>query len=136
MRSNMARILVLALAALLYQFCGGTACGQWSFLHSMPDNYLRLKEGGFNPYRGPKPLVVLLQTDPSALVKGAETPAVVFYDNHELIFAKRVAKAAIYYHKRLSELEAKDFLRHISLVYEVEKLKRSYDLYDLPGDDR
>jgi hypothetical protein len=128
MRSTTAKILVLVLASFLGQFCPGTADGQWLFLRSMPDNYLRLKDGGFNPYKGPKPLVVFLQTDPWELVIGTETPVVVFYDDHDLIFVKRTPKAASYHHKRLSEAEAKDFLKHVSPVYEVKELKRSYDL--------
>ena len=118
-------LLVLVLAASLCQFCG-TVYGDWLFLRSMPDNYLRLKDGGFNPYKGTKPLVVFLQTDPWELVMGTETPVLVLYDNHEVIFVKRDPKGASYHHKRLSDAEAKDFLKHVSPVYDVKGLKRSY----------
>lgn len=36
---------------------------------------------GVDPYQGPKPVAVLVQTDPWAMVIGSDTPLVAIYDD-------------------------------------------------------
>ncbi len=42
----------------------------------------------FNPYEGPEPVAVLIETNPWAPVAGADTPRVVVYENGQLIYRK------------------------------------------------
>lgn len=40
----------------------------------------------FNPFAGPKPVAVLLETDPWAMVIGSDTPRVALYDDGTLLY--------------------------------------------------
>ncbi len=44
----------------------------------------------FDPFQGPKPLAIFIQSDPWAMVIGSDTPRVAIYENGETIFAKKV----------------------------------------------
>lgn len=49
---------------------------------------------GFDPFAGPKPLAVLIQSDPWAMVIGSDTPRVAIYENGRVIFVQRSGRTA------------------------------------------
>ena len=82
----------------------------------------------FEPFAGPKPLVVLIQSDPWAMVIGADTPRVVVYDDGTLIFLKQSGDSASYHQKNLSATELSDLRKRLVPTLELKDLKRSYNL--------
>src|SRR5215468_8247527 len=66
---------------------------------------LNLFAAEFSPFDGPKPMAVLIQTDPWAMVMGADTPRVAVYEDHSVIFLKKSGRIASYHRKDLSETE-------------------------------
>src|SRR5580765_5801634 len=59
----------------------------------------------FDPYSGPKPLLVMIQTEPWATVIGADTPRVAVYEDGTLLFQRSSEKYGNYYRKALSPSE-------------------------------
>lgn len=45
----------------------------------------------FDPFEGPKPLAIFIQSDPWAMVIGSDTPRVAIYENGVDSVAKRLA---------------------------------------------
>jgi hypothetical protein len=81
-----------------------------------------------NPLAGPKPITVLIQTDPWAMVIGADTPRVAVYEDGEVIFLKESGAKPKYHHKKLSETELSDFKKRLAPAVGLKDLKRSYNL--------
>jgi hypothetical protein len=82
----------------------------------------------FNPFDGPKPIAVLIQTDPWASVIGAETPRVAVYEDGMVIFRKQSEKGVSYHRKDLSASELSDFKLRLTNITNVKELKRFYSL--------
>src|SRR5918997_6945743 len=55
----------------------------------------------FDPFAGPKPPVVFIQTEPRAMVIGADTPRVAIYEDGEAIFTKAEKNRLVYHHAKL-----------------------------------
>src|SRR5436190_23751424 len=53
---------------------------------------LELAAASFDPFQGVKPLAVFIQSDPWAMVMGADTPRVALYEDATVIFAKKTTQ--------------------------------------------
>lgn len=58
-----------------------------------------LRSADFNPFERSKPIAVLIQTDPWAMVIGADTPRIAVYEDGEMIFLKKSSNKASYHHR-------------------------------------
>jgi hypothetical protein len=87
-----------------------------------------LRAADFNPFEGPKPIAVFIQTDPWAMVIGADTPRVAVYEDGEVIFLKDSSNTESYHHKKLSETELSDFKKQLAPVAGLKDVKRFYNL--------
>ncbi len=82
-----------------------------------------------SPHDGPKPIAVLIQTDPWLMVIGSDTPRVAMYDDGQLIYVKKDQdKRQAFFHRSLSVDELVAIKKKISSFSEYAKMKRSYDL--------
>ncbi|BDU77455.1 hypothetical protein METESE_24130 [Mesoterricola sediminis] len=78
----------------------------WILLSSLP-----LAAGSFNPFEGPKPLIVMLVSDPWIWVVGSDTPKFVLYEDGQVIqLVKESERKATYYWKQMSQQELSQFL--------------------------
>ena len=89
---------------------------------------LNLLAAEFSPFDGPKPIAVLIQTDPWAMVMGADTPRVALYEDGMVIFLKESGKSWNYRRKDLSATELADFKKRLTPTAQMKGLKRSYNL--------
>ncbi len=83
---------------------------------------------GFNPYDGPMPLAVYVETNPWAMVLGADTPRVVVYENGSVIFLKESGDRVDYFHKVLSTAEFAEFKRRLEPAIHLKDLKPFYNM--------
>ncbi|MBS0265224.1 MAG: hypothetical protein JSS02_25045, partial [Planctomycetes bacterium] len=82
----------------------------------------------FDPYAGPTPIAVLIQTNPWASVLDADTPLVVVYENGEVIFVKRVDGKYGYQHTTLTEDGLKQFRKDLEPVVSLGDLRPWYSM--------
>jgi hypothetical protein len=82
----------------------------------------------FDPFTGPKPIAVFIQTNPWARVINADTPRVAIYENGDLIFVRTVNDRPIYYHVLLKKSVLDKVRQRIKPVLELKDLKPRYDL--------
>ncbi len=83
----------------------------------------------FGPFKGPAPILVVLQTQPWGMVVEGETPAYVLYQNGLFVFQDHSAKDILRY--RASQLPANDMESLLNLFREtvpVGGFKARYDL--------
>ena len=78
----------------------------------------------FRPFDGPKPIVVLIESNPWAMVIGTDTPQFVLYDTREALFFGR---GGCYRHQ-LSEREFQDVMTRVTAVTRGGPIKRFIDL--------
>ncbi len=78
----------------------------------------------FRPFDGPKPLAVLIGTDPWAMVIGSDTPHCVIYDDHVALFARR---DGVYRHQ-LTDQEFGELMKYITPVTDLKSVKGYFDL--------
>ncbi len=82
-----------------------------------------------DPFKGPKPIAVLVQTDPWLMVIGSDIPRVVLYDDGQVIFLKEDKnKRQVFFQKRLSADELASMKKKISSFGDYSKLKRHYEI--------
>ena len=84
--------------------------------------------GGFVPPDGPKPILTFTQTEPWALVIGADIPRVAVYENREVIFAKRVGKKLVYHHATLDNTAFDRLQELMKPILNFDQLDTSYDV--------
>jgi hypothetical protein len=82
----------------------------------------------FAPFSGPKPIVVLIQSDPWGMVIGSDTPRVAIYENGDVIFAKDVNGRSGYRHVTLDKRELDEVREHMKPVLALKHLKPHYDI--------
>jgi len=89
--------------------------------------YMNAHALDISPFNGPKPIAVLIRTDPWLMVAGSDTPMVALYDDGQLIYLRKDRdKRHIYFHKSLSTEELAAIKKRISSFGEISKVKRSY----------
>src|SRR3989339_1632257 len=58
----------------------------------------------FNPFEGPKPIAVLLKTNPWLMVVGSDIPKIVIYEDGQVIYLKQKKGNDSYYlYKKISQ---------------------------------
>jgi len=82
----------------------------------------------FHPFNGPKPIAVLIQSDPWSMVMGADNPRFVVYEDGTAIFVKASKDGAKYFTKKFSEVELSEFEKHLSPVLDLKTPKHFYNL--------
>src|SRR5206468_11770666 len=83
----------------------------------------RLFSAEFDPFAGTKPIAVLIQSDPWAMVMGADTPRVAVYEDGTVIFVKKSRKSASYHQKDLSATELSDFKKRLTPTADLKDLR-------------
>ena len=84
---------------------------------------------GFNPFKGPKPIAVLVQTNPWLMVVGSDTPMVTIYEDGQVVYLKRRSgKKPELYHKRLAPGELKKVKQKLQSFGDYANIKRRYNL--------
>ena len=82
-----------------------------------------------DPFKGPKPIAVIIQTDPWLMVIGSDTPMVTIYDNGQVVYLKREKdKPSVLVAKQLSTSELATIRKELASFGDYSKLKRHYDL--------
>jgi len=82
----------------------------------------------FDPFAGTKPIAVLIQSDPWAMVMGADTPHVAVYEDGTVIFLKKSVKSASYHQQDLSAIGLADLKKRLTPTVDLKDLKRFYSL--------
>jgi hypothetical protein len=83
----------------------------------------------FDPFAGPKPVAVLIQTDPWSMVIGSDTPRIVIYEDGQVIYLKRDEDGTSkYVHKDLDSAELERVKANLSSFGDYTQLKQYYDL--------
>jgi len=83
---------------------------------------------GFDPFQGPKPLAVFIQSNPWAMVIGADTPRVAIYENGDVIFVKDTNGSLAYHYIALDEHQLEIVRARLKPVLALKALKLWYDL--------
>jgi len=82
-----------------------------------------------DPFKGPKPIAVLIQTDPWLMVIGSDTPMVTIYENGQIVYLKREKeKPPVLLSKQLTTNELAGVREKLTSFGDYSKLKRYYDL--------
>lgn len=82
-----------------------------------------------DPFKGPKPIAVLIQTNPWLMVIGSDTPMVTIYDDGQVVYLKREKdKRPVLLHKQLSPDALEEIKKKLLTFGDYSKLKRYYDL--------
>jgi hypothetical protein len=82
-----------------------------------------------NPFSGPKPIAVLIQTDPWLMAIGSDTPMVVIYDDGLIVYLKKEKEnRSILLSKQLSTNELSTIRKKLSSLGDYSELNRYYDL--------
>ena len=83
----------------------------------------------FNPFEGPRPIAVLIQTDPWLMVIGSDTPLIALYEDGQVIYFNRKENTTVrYLHKQLNADEIERVKRELSSFGDYEDTKPHYDL--------
>lgn len=83
----------------------------------------------FRPFEGPKPIAVLIQTDPWAMVMGADTPIFALYENGDLIYLKESSgDGPKYFKKTLTANELKAARAKLLSFGDFQNIKHRYEL--------
>lgn len=81
----------------------------------------------FNPFDGPQPVAVFIQTGPWGAAIGAGAPRVAVYENGEAIFAKKLNGRIVIHHVLLGQQELDEIRQRVSPILAFG-LRSSYDL--------
>jgi hypothetical protein len=82
----------------------------------------------FDPFEGPKPIAVFIQTDPWAMVIDSDTPNVAAYEDGSVIFWKKSGSNGNYRQKQLSVAEFSELKQQLAPVANLKDLKPFYSL--------
>jgi hypothetical protein len=83
----------------------------------------------FDPYQGPKPIAVWVQTDPWLWVIGSDSPRAVLYEDGELVFAKvRGRRDVVFRHRKLGPAELDAFKVRVAAAAGLSGVQGQYDL--------
>jgi hypothetical protein len=88
----------------------------------------RATAADFDPFVGPKPLAVFIQTNPWGMVLGADTPRVVVYEGGETVFVKKIGDRYEYRHATLDAAALADFRQHLQPLLAHGALNARYSI--------
>ena len=82
-----------------------------------------------DPFAGPKPIAVLLQTNPWLMVIGSDVPRVVIYEDGDVVYERTEREhRGEYLHKRLPSQELEDVRKKLAECGDFSKVQHSYDV--------
>jgi hypothetical protein len=85
-----------------------------------------------DPFEGPRPLAVLIETNPWLMVIGSDTPTVVIYDDGQLIYIKKEKdKSFSYFYKQLAREELEAVKKKMVSFGDLSKIGKYYELTDV-----
>ncbi|MDO8303973.1 MAG: hypothetical protein Q7T18_12105 [Sedimentisphaerales bacterium] len=85
----------------------------------------------FGPFKGPKPVVVLMQTNPWLMVIGSDTPMTAIYEDGQVIYLNRERnKKTAYLHKVLGHADFEKIKQKIISFGDFVDVKKDYTLSD------
>lgn len=82
----------------------------------------------FDPFAGPKPLAVFIQTNPWLKIIGSDTPLVAIYDNGDVIFRRDVKGSFVQHQVTVSKDQLEQIREKLKPVLALKDLKRAYNL--------
>lgn len=82
----------------------------------------------FDPFQGPKPFAIFIQSDPWAMVIGADTPRVAIYENGDIVFAKSVNDRLVYHHVALDKNQFEMVRARLKSVLALKDFKPRYNI--------
>ena len=82
----------------------------------------------FNPFEGPKPMVIFIQSDPWLMVIGSDTPRVAVYETGDVIFAKKREGTFVYRRFTLDKAGLDKVREKIRPVLALKDLKPFYNI--------
>jgi len=82
----------------------------------------------FDPYAGPRPVAVFVQTDPWLLAIGSDNPRVAIYENGDVVFTRKVEKMRHYFHITLDGQGLLKLREHFRPLFALKDLKKYYDI--------
>jgi len=82
----------------------------------------------FDPFEGPKPFAIFIQSNPWAMVIGSDTPRVAIYENGDVIFAKKVNDRLAYHHVTLDKDQLAKVRNQLKPVLALKDLKPGYNI--------
>lgn len=80
----------------------------------------------FDPFAGPRPLAVFIQSDPWAMVIGADTPRVAIYGNGVAVFLKPLGNRWRYHQAMLDDQALSQVRERLQGVLRLAHLKPAY----------
>ena len=84
-----------------------------------------------DPFKGPKPIAVLIESNPWLHAIGSDTPMVAIYDDGQVVYLKREKdKRSVLHHKQLSPDAFAEIKKKLSTFGNYSKTKRYYELTD------
>jgi hypothetical protein len=86
-------------------------------------------ETNFEPFSGPKPLLVWIQTNPWAMVIGSDTPKLVIYDDGTVIYSKMEEEnKSIYFKTKFSNSELSKLISKVNSFGAFSEWESHYNL--------
>jgi hypothetical protein len=82
----------------------------------------------FDPFQGERPIAVLVQSDPWAMVVGSDTPHVAIYENGDVIVIKKIDGQETYHKIILDEQELDAVRARLDPLLSLEELKPRYSM--------
>lgn len=82
-----------------------------------------------DPFKGPKPVAVLIQTNPWLMVIGSDTPVITIYDDGQVVYVKNVSgKEPLYVQKQLTAQEFITIKAKLASFANYSEIKKHYNL--------
>jgi hypothetical protein len=81
-----------------------------------------------DPYKGPEPVAVLIQTDPWLMVIGSDTPMAAIYGDGDVVYLERKNGNPSYFHKRLLPKELEKTQATLAGFGDYSKIKSHYNI--------
>jgi hypothetical protein len=84
---------------------------------------------GIDPFKGPQPIAVLIQTDPWLMVIGSDTPMLTIYDDGQVIYLRRGEEGTpLYVCKQLTQEELEGTKKELAAFGDFSAIKAYYNL--------
>ena len=115
-------------AARAMQPAAKAAICLWLLMFSLAPCAAHSPAARFDPYVGPKPLAVFIETEPQLLVAGSDMPRVAVYENGDVVFARIAAGGLSYRRAQLDRPRLADLRSRLRTVAELKGLSARYDL--------
>jgi hypothetical protein len=82
----------------------------------------------FDPFQGPRPLAILIQTNPWAMAIGSDTPTIAVYEDGQVIFIQKEKERSFYVHKQLTPKELEMVHKQLASFGDYSQVKTNYNL--------